>query len=268
MYCSRKITKSRYVTSVIQKSLETSSQDATSRVGTLNYISPETMLGLPYSFPTDVWGLGCILYELMTGTNAFPESDLFMLAQNIVKSDPLSISAPYSEDLIFGVEMMLQKDPSQRMTLDSIAELFFSNQFQQDFIRLGLEYQFGQNGKLTDRNEAMKYYLLAVDLGDHYGMHLYARGLAEGYLGEKDISNAMKYYKMSADLGNVDSMFQYGFGRVYGFLLTKDFVDVLHSYYGNGVFSVHEDSDRLFVSRDGIKAYMKIGNHTVPCTLR
>ena len=39
------------------------------------YRAPEIMLGLPYSYPLDVWSLGCVLYELYTGSVAFPGGD-------------------------------------------------------------------------------------------------------------------------------------------------------------------------------------------------
>lgn len=36
------------------------------------YRAPEIMLGLPYSYPLDMWSLGCVLFELYTGSVAFP----------------------------------------------------------------------------------------------------------------------------------------------------------------------------------------------------
>jgi serine/threonine-protein kinase PRP4 len=38
------------------------------------YRAPEVILGLKYSFPLDVWSVGCVLYELYTGAMAFPGS--------------------------------------------------------------------------------------------------------------------------------------------------------------------------------------------------
>jgi len=36
------------------------------------YRAPEILLGLPYSFPIDMWSLGCIAAELTTGLPLFP----------------------------------------------------------------------------------------------------------------------------------------------------------------------------------------------------
>eukprot|EP00798_Chlamydomonas_sp_ICE-L_P030270 gene30270-35259_t len=44
---------------------------ALSTVGTPYYMSPECIKGLPYDFSSDIWSLGCLLYELVTLRNPF-----------------------------------------------------------------------------------------------------------------------------------------------------------------------------------------------------
>lgn len=39
------------------------------------YRCPEIVLGLPYSHGVDMWSLGCILVELVTGVPLFPAHD-------------------------------------------------------------------------------------------------------------------------------------------------------------------------------------------------
>ena len=40
-------------------------------LGTLPYCSPEVLQDQPYNYKTDIWALGCILYELVTSRRAF-----------------------------------------------------------------------------------------------------------------------------------------------------------------------------------------------------
>jgi serine/threonine protein kinase len=45
-------------------------------IGTLRYLAPERLAGAPATPATDVWGLGTVLYEMLTGIAAFPATTL------------------------------------------------------------------------------------------------------------------------------------------------------------------------------------------------
>jgi len=55
----------------ISKVLENTSDQALTVQGTPYYMSPELCQSKPYSYSSDVWALGCILYELCTLKQAF-----------------------------------------------------------------------------------------------------------------------------------------------------------------------------------------------------
>eukprot|EP00898_Chlorokybus_atmophyticus_P001405 jgi/Chlat1/2265/Chrsp17S02573 len=89
-------------------------------VGTPYYMSPEIFLGEPYSFKSDVWAIGCVMYEMLTLRHAFEAANLNNLAMKVIQGKYVPMPSQYSKDLTDAVTSMLVKDPSTR---PSAAEL-------------------------------------------------------------------------------------------------------------------------------------------------
>ncbi len=62
-------------------------------------MSPEILHNKPYNHKSDVWALGCILYELATLKHAFDAKTLYTLASKITKGRYLPVSERYSKEL-------------------------------------------------------------------------------------------------------------------------------------------------------------------------
>jgi NIMA (never in mitosis gene a)-related kinase len=56
-----------------------------SMVGTPYYLSPEIIEGKPYSFKSDIWSLGIMLYEICALKPPFEGMNMHFLAMNIVR---------------------------------------------------------------------------------------------------------------------------------------------------------------------------------------
>jgi serine/threonine protein kinase len=71
-------------------------------VGTPYYLSPELCEGKPYNRKSDVWALGCVLYELTTFRHAFDATNLPALVVNIVQGSYQAMPTTYSAELRVG----------------------------------------------------------------------------------------------------------------------------------------------------------------------
>jgi len=83
-------------------------------IGTPYYLSPELCEDKPYNDKSDVWALGCILYELCTYNHPFNARSQGGLILKILNSNPEPISNRYSRDLKNLVNEIFNKDFKKR----------------------------------------------------------------------------------------------------------------------------------------------------------
>ncbi|CAG5116155.1 unnamed protein product [Candidula unifasciata] len=97
-------------------------------VGTPCYISPELCEGKPYNQKSDIWALGCVLYELASLKRAFEAANLPALILKIMRGTFAPVSTRYSPQLRDLILSMLRLDPAKRPTLSQImAQPFLIN---------------------------------------------------------------------------------------------------------------------------------------------
>ncbi|KAF3847543.1 hypothetical protein F7725_020571 [Dissostichus mawsoni] len=87
------------------------------------YISPELCEGKPYNQKSDIWALGCVLYELASLKRAFEAANLPALVLKIMSGTFAPISDRYSPELRQLILHMLNLDPSKRPQLNEIMAL-------------------------------------------------------------------------------------------------------------------------------------------------
>lgn len=95
----------------------------TFHAGTPYYLSPEVCRNLPYDEKSDVWSLGCLVYELCSLRHAFSSDNLLALVFKIVQEGhpPLPPSTPVS--LMRLVDMLLCKDVAKRPRAEQVLRL-------------------------------------------------------------------------------------------------------------------------------------------------
>lgn len=86
-------------------------------VGTLTYMSPERMEGDHYTYSGDIWSLGIMLIELVTGEFPYKATTGFleMLEQiSEFESPNVPDNTNYSSELRDFIQRCLKKDPDER----------------------------------------------------------------------------------------------------------------------------------------------------------
>ena len=94
-------------------------------IGTPYYLSPEICQEKPYNDKSDVWALGCILYELCTFKHPFDAKSQGALILKIMNNTPENINNTYSKDLCNLIHLLLEKESEKRPSCKDILNLDF-----------------------------------------------------------------------------------------------------------------------------------------------
>ena len=117
--------------------------------GSPSYMSPEQVQSLELTNRSDLYSLGAVMYELLTGVRPFRAGNLAKLLHQIVYATPLPIHSSRSdvpEEIENVVAMAMQKDPERRYPsgLDFAAELTRVHQkLRAQYSRMDQQEQFG-----------------------------------------------------------------------------------------------------------------------------
>uniref|UniRef100_A0A3P9JVE3 non-specific serine/threonine protein kinase n=1 Tax=Oryzias latipes TaxID=8090 RepID=A0A3P9JVE3_ORYLA len=106
----------------IARMLNNSMDLARTCVGTPYYLSPEICESRPYNNKTDVWSLGCVLYELCTLRHPFEGSSLRQLLGKICRGRYAPVPTRYTHELRLLVNQLFKVNPRDRPSISSVLQ--------------------------------------------------------------------------------------------------------------------------------------------------
>ena len=116
------------------------------QTGTPYYASPEVWEEQPYDSKSDVWSLGCVIYEMATLRPPFQAQSMEELYKKVMRGIFPKISSKYSEDLSDVLKLMIQVEVGARPSCDELLKM--------PMIYKRIEF-FNENKDLDINNEQM-----------------------------------------------------------------------------------------------------------------
>ena len=93
---------------------------AYTQTGTPYYASPEIWKDLPYDNKSDIWSLGCVLYEMITLHPPFRSKNMDELYKKVLSGDIGNLPEKYSNDLYEVVLLMMKVNSNKRPNCNDI----------------------------------------------------------------------------------------------------------------------------------------------------
>ena len=93
---------------------------AYTQTGTPYYASPEVWRDRPYDLKSDMWSMGCVLYEMAALQPPFRAKDMESLYKKVVRGLYSELPSHYSNDLCNLLKSLLQVKPNLRPNCDQI----------------------------------------------------------------------------------------------------------------------------------------------------
>ena len=92
------------------------------QTGTPYYASPEVWKDLSYDNKSDIWSLGCVLYEMITLFPPFRAQNMENLFKKVIRGEISKIPDKYSYDLFSVIQLLIQVKPEKRPSCDEILQ--------------------------------------------------------------------------------------------------------------------------------------------------
>ena len=109
------------------------------QTGTPYYASPEIWKDQPYDHKSDIWSLGCVLYEMCALKPPFRADDMEGLFNKVTMGIYPRIPHHYSQELSSTISSLLKVNPQHRPNCDKILQSLAQRIDEQHFVKIDEE---------------------------------------------------------------------------------------------------------------------------------
>lgn len=147
----------------LAKLLLLESEFATTYVGTPYYMSPELLMDKPYTPLSDIWSLGCVMYELCALHPPFQAKTHLQLQSKIKQGEFPDLPAQYSQKLRLTINACIVLDIGQRPSSFTLLQEISIKIFRKAFELKLKESQLAAREASIDKSLKIKESLLAQE---------------------------------------------------------------------------------------------------------
>jgi serine/threonine-protein kinase len=154
-----------------------------STLGTLYYMSPEQAGGEEADSRTDLWSLGAVLYEMLTGRPPFTGDSIPAIVHAVLTADPAPVTRVREglpTDLARIVERTLAKDPDQRHA--SAGEFITDLDAVVSDATIAIETRNHARRRARSRQRSLVYGLAAIVVVAALGVSWWAQSQSSGQI--------------------------------------------------------------------------------------
>ena len=133
----------------IARTLENSQNYSHTFVGSRSYMSPERITGKKYSYPSDIWSVGLVVYELATGEEPYGGGNDFLtqITKIVESPEPKPNENIFSKEFCDFIAKTVNKEAEKRATVEELLKhpWIVMNENNKDSISQWLAFLFDYN---------------------------------------------------------------------------------------------------------------------------
>ena len=219
------------------------------QTGTPYYASPEVWNDKPYSYKSDLWSIGCVIYELCALQPPFHGKDLDDLYSNVCKGKVARINNIYSDDLWKMIKMLLQVDVNKRVDCDEFLKSKLIIKKKKELIEENKEFNYIENKLgMISNNSILLSTIKFKNINEIKSQLPKNKNYNDENINYSNINNNINGHNTNhtnklSNISNITDNYLKGLNYNYDIKLRKNVSDIIFNYNNiNNIFQNHRNN--------------------------